>query len=102
MLKKIFQTILATTFFVFCGCQTTKTRKWTSNDLVVSEQASFESLAFPKSISASQVAEDIDFLIYALSNGYGGRKYVPSDSYEQAIKALKDISDVSSVAAYFG
>ena len=100
MHQKIFQIILITIFFILCGCQTAKNRKWTSNDLVVSEQASFESLAFPKSISASQMAEDIDFLIYALSNGYGGRKYAPKDSFAQAIKALKDITDVSSVAEF--
>jgi len=98
--KIIFQIILATSFFIFCSCQTATTRKWTSDDLVVSEKASFESLVFPKSISASQVAEDIDFLIYALSNGYGGRKYVPQDSYAQAIKALEDISDISSVEEF--
>lgn len=100
MYKIIFQIIIAATFFIFCGCQTAKTRKWTSDDLVVSEQASFESLVFPKSISASQVAEDIDFLIYALSNGYGGRKYVPQDAFAQAIKALKEITDISSVAEF--
>jgi hypothetical protein len=100
MYKIIFQIILAAAVAIFCGCQTTKTKNWTSDDLVVSEQASFESLAFPKSISASQVAEDIDFLNYALSHGYGGRKYAPQDSFAQAIKTLKDITDVSSVAEF--
>lgn len=102
MHKKIFQIILIATFLILCGCQLTKTkvRTWTSEDLVVSEQTSFESLVFPDSISAAQVTEDIDFLIYAISNGYGGRKYVPHDSFAQAIKALKDISKVSSVAEF--
>lgn len=96
----MYKIILVATFVVFCGCQTTTPRKWTSDDIVVSDQAPFESLAFPKSISAFQVAEDIDFLIYALSNGYGGRKYVPQDSFAQAIKALKEITNISSVAEF--
>ena len=100
MYKIILQIILAVSFLIFCGCQTAKTRKWTSNDLVVSENASFQALAFPNSISASQMAEDIDFLIYALSNGYGGRKYVPQDFFAQAIKALKDINYIPSVAEF--
>lgn len=102
MCEKIFLTILAVIFFIFCSCQTTKTRTraWTSNDLIVSDQTSFESLVFPQSISAVQVAEDIDFLIYALSNGYGGRQYAPAESYAQAIKALKNISGVSSITDF--
>lgn len=49
-------------------------------------------MGFAEKISANQAAEDIDFLIFALSRGYGGRKYVPGDSFSQAITALKGIS----------
>lgn len=79
------------------SCQTMKTRAWTSSDLIISDQSSFESLAFPQIVSSDQAAEDIDFLIFALSKGYGGRRYVPGDSFSKAIESLKGISNVSTV-----
>lgn len=103
MYVKIFQTILAMIgLLIFCGCQTikTKTRTWTSGDVMISDQAPFESLAFPKTISPGQAAEDIDFLIYILSKAYGGRGYVPVDSFVKAIAALKKISNPSTLLEF--
>ncbi|MDG0816495.1 S41 family peptidase [Bdellovibrio svalbardensis] len=84
------------TIFVLCSCQT-KPKKWTSDDLIISDQVS---LNFAEKLSANQAAEDIDFLIFALSNGYGGRKYVPGDSFSKAITALKDISKQATMAEF--
>jgi peptidase S41-like protein len=82
--------------FVLCSCQT-KPKKWTSDDLIISDQAT---LSFADKLSEDQVAEDIDFLIFALSNGYGGRKYVPGDSFSKTISALKSISKPATVAEF--
>ena len=101
MPTKSFQTILVMAgFLIFCGCQTTKTRAWTSDDLMISDQTSFESLAFPKSITSEQAAEDIDFLIFVLSKAYGGRQYVPVNSYYKAIAALNKISNPPTLAEF--
>jgi len=82
--------------FVLCSCQT-KPKKWTSDNLIISDQAT---LNFADKLSEDQVAEDINFLIFALSNGYGGRQYVPGDSFSQAITALKGISKPATVAEF--
>lgn len=73
---------------------------WTSEDLIVSEQATFASLAFPKSITSVQAAEDVDFLIFALSNAYGGRLYAPKDSFPKAVEKLKSISTTSTLTEF--
>lgn len=99
MHAKSFQTVLVMVgLFIFCGCQTTRT--WTAGDLLISDQTSFESLSFPKTISPEQAAEDIDFLIYVLSNAYGGRQYVPANSFAKAITALKEIKNPSTIAEF--
>lgn len=82
--------------FILCSCQM-KAKKWASDDLILSDQAT---LSFAEKLSEDQVAEDIDFLIFALSNGYGGRQYVPSDSFSQAITALKGISNPATMAEF--
>lgn len=90
MLRKILIpifTVFATV--ILCQCQTVQTRKWTSDDLIVADQTSLE---FPETISTDQTTEDIDFLIFALQNGYGGRQYLPGNSFSDGISALKKIS----------
>lgn len=79
------------------GCQTTKSRKWTAEDIIISDQASF---SYPQTLSSKQAEEDIDFLIFAISNGYGGSKYTPGNSFTKAISALKKISDVSNIEQF--
>lgn len=81
--------------FILCSCQTKP--KWSSEDLIISDQVS---LSFAEELSANQATEDIDFLIFALSSGYGGRKYVPDDSFSQAITALKRISRPATMAEF--
>lgn len=101
MFIKIFQTLLAISiFFVLCSCQSKSKRMWTSDDLIISDQSSFASLAFPQMITSAQAKEDIDFLIFALSKAYGGRQYAPENSFAKAIATLKDISNPSTLAEF--
>lgn len=93
--KNLLSVLILTTFFY--SCQTLKSRKWTSDDLIISDQATIDSLHFAKSISPAQAKEDIDFLVFALSNGYGGRSYAPQDSFTKAITALKSISNITTL-----
>lgn len=98
---KILQSISTLlSIFIICSCQTMKTRNWTSDDLIISDQSTVASLAFPKSISFAQAAEDIDFLVFALSKGYGGREYAPEKSFSNAIQALRKISNVASLMEF--
>lgn len=86
--------------FGICSCQSTKTRVWKSDDLLIPEPSSIDSLAFPKEISSDQVAEDIDFLIFTLSTAYGGRKYVPPSSLQKTIEVLKSIPKKSTLVDF--
>lgn len=86
--------------FILCSCQTKPKKVWTADDLLLPDQSSVESLAFPKSITSSQAAEDIDFLIFTLSKAYGGRQYAPANSFAQALATLRSISNSSSLAEF--
>ena len=77
--------------FLICSCQSAPKKQWTSDDIILSDSTTVDSIAFPKSISSSQMAEDIDFLIYVLKNRYGGRSYTPEDSFVKSIKSLQAI-----------
>jgi hypothetical protein len=92
---KITVTVVST--LLLSACQTKKVRSWSPEDLIIADQAS---LAFAKEITPNQASEDIEFLIYALSNAYGGRKYVPDDSMAKAIATLKNVSSGSSLAEF--
>ncbi|WP_413613385.1 S41 family peptidase [Bdellovibrio sp. HCB-110] len=98
MRTKILQTQFALmVVFILCSCQSMKPKKWTSEDLIISDQTS---LVFPEKLSPEQAVEDIDFLIFALSKGYGGREYLPGDSFSKVIATLKQISKPSTVAEF--
>ena len=90
-MKKIY---ICFCFLILLSCQTRKPRVWTSSDIIISDQAS---LKFPEAITPEQAQEDIDFLIYTLSNGYGGRNYLPGNTFSEALQALRKISKVSSL-----
>lgn len=81
--------------FVFTGCQTSK--MWTSKDILVSEKLPLRSIAFPESITSNQAAEDIDFLIYVLQSGYGGRQYAPKEYFDKAITTLRAIPTATNM-----
>lgn len=101
MFTKVFSASFILAFFCFIfSCQTKPNKVWTSDDLIISDQSSFSSLAFPEMITAAQEAEDIDFLIFTLSKAYGGRKYAPDNSFAKAISTLKNISYKSSLADF--
>ncbi len=95
-----FRNLLLLTSFLLLSCQTNLSRKWNSNDLMISDEATVQSIAFPKSISADQASEDIDFLIYVLKSGYGGRSYAPNDSFAKAIDSLKTIPSSLSMSDF--
>lgn len=82
------------------SCQTKKVREWTSNDLLVPDNATVQSIAFPKSITSDQATEDIDFLIYVLSKAYGGRQHAPGDSYSHMIAALQKIRSAPTLKEF--
>lgn len=82
------------------SCQTKRIKKWNSNDLIVPDNATVKSIAFPESITSDQADEDVDFLIYALSKAYGGRQYAPDDSYSKMITALQQISNISTLKEF--
>lgn len=98
LIKKLISLLLLTVFF--CSCQTLQSKKWTSNDLIISDQETIDSLRFPKSISPAQAQQDIDFLVFALTRGYGGRNYAPQDSFAKAIAVLKNISNPTTLADF--
>lgn len=85
------RTLLFMTGFLICSCQSAPLRQWKSADLVLSDETTVESITFPQLMTSSKVADDIDFLIYVLKNGYGGRNYAPEDSFAEAIEALRAI-----------
>ena len=82
------------------SCQIKPNKVLTSSDLVISDQATVESLAFPEMISSIEAAEDINFLIFALSNAYGGRQHTPQNSFTKAIEALKKIPTTLTLAEF--
>lgn len=68
------------------SCQTSP--NWSAEDIIVKGN---ESLQSETSLSAVEVNHDISFLIYALENGYGGRKYIPGGKFKTAIASLQGI-----------
>ena len=59
-------------YITFCilfiiSCQTMKSKKLSPDDIIISDKKSY---AFPEAVTSKEVREDIDFLIYTLSNGY--------------------------------
>lgn len=51
-----------------------------------------QSLTAPDILTADQVQYEIDLLMYALSNGYGGRKHLPGHIFESALKRIGGIT----------
>jgi Peptidase family S41 len=76
--------------FVLASCQSMPTRSWTPQDLLVSEN---ESLRAPTQLSRKMIKEDVSFLVYALESGYGGRKFVPQETFTSAMDDLRKISE---------
>jgi len=70
------------------SCQTITNQKLTAENLLLPEALTLSSLAFPNVITPNQASEDVNFLIYALSNAYGGRKYVDQRLLQKAISDL--------------
>ncbi len=87
-ISKLFMTF---SVILVCSCQTIVKQEWTSQDLLLPENASLQSLAFPSSITQDQASQDIDYLIYILEHAYGGRKYAPPKALSLAIQSLKNI-----------
>ena len=85
---------------VFSSCQTKKIKEWTSNDLLIPDNATVKSIAFPETITSDQASEDIDFLVYTLSKAYGGRQHAPDDSYSKMITALKNILNAPTLKEF--
>lgn len=86
--------------FILSSCQIKPQKALTSEDLVVSDQSTVDSMAFPKTITSTQKAEDIDFLIFALSEAYGDRQHAPENSFGKAIAALKQIPHTETLADF--
>jgi hypothetical protein len=61
---------------------------WKPTDILVNSNETFQGKA---SLSKSEVAEDVSFFLYVMKNGYGGRKYVPKNKFEKAMKNIKGI-----------
>jgi Peptidase family S41 len=68
------------------GC-THSPRTYVPNDLFVD----VTNRPYPAELSRSEVHADVDLLIYALTTGYGGRKYVPSAAFLTALQDLQAI-----------
>ncbi|MBC7467421.1 MAG: hypothetical protein H7256_15635 [Bdellovibrio sp.] len=81
------KSICLVTLIILTSCQTSP-KKLSSDDLIISDQASLTS---PEKVTNSQAAQDIQYLIYALKNGYGGRDHAPADSFAVAIDSLNKI-----------
>lgn len=79
-----------------CSCSTfQKSESISADQLLVQESYTFQS---KDQLAKSEVRSDLAVLIYALKNGYGGRKYVPQDVFKKALNALEkiDLDKVSS------
>lgn len=50
----------------------------------------------PATLRKEQVQEDIQFLIYALSKGYGGRSHVPAQTFEMVLEKIKQIDSAKT------
>lgn len=74
---------------VVLGCQSTPKYSWTSKDLIVDEKTFLK--APEGTLSKEDIDKDKSFLIYALTNGYGGRKYIPDNKLQFAIEAINKI-----------
>ncbi len=83
-------TLLLSLLFVgLVGCQSRPKYSWTSKDLIIDESTT---LTTPLGVlSAEDIEKDKSFLIFALSEGYGGRKYIPDNKMQVAIKAIQGI-----------
>ncbi len=97
MSKLFFKIKLSLSAILFLlSCQI-KPKIWTPQDLVISDQTD---LNFARDLSAKQMAEDIDYLIFSLTRGYGGHDFAPNDSFSQSISALKNISKSANMAEF--
>lgn len=99
-MKLKFQILIVIVGFFICSCQSSLPRQWKSDDLLLPERATVQSIAFPKAISPKQISEDVDFLAYVLKNAYGGRSYAPQDSFARAIESLRAISTSLSMSEF--
>lgn len=71
------------------SCQSVKPKRWTSEDIIISDKVS---IAFPKAVTSTEVKEDIDFLVFLLSEAYSGKDYLPGTTFSDAIDTLNKIS----------
>jgi hypothetical protein len=98
-MKKIFNQnlkllLISIQFVVFgCAIQTKQDNKL--KVMVIDDTGLLFSPSFdlqPKlQLSPDEINYDISVLIYALTHAYGGRNYVPKDSFERAIQNLEQL-----------
>lgn len=80
--------VLAIFLFISSCAFLQKHTPLTSEDILVQENFSFLAGG---SLSQEEVEADLKVLIYAFENAYGGRKYVPQESYKLALTEISNI-----------
>lgn len=75
---------------IISSCAST-TKDLSSSDDRLLVQDSF-SLVAPANLTKSELQDDVSVLTYAFENGYGGRKYIPSDQYRKTLSSLYQLS----------
>lgn len=76
------------------GCaSSSNTKSINDNNLLLNDSFSFSS---PIEINKDDLTKDISNLVYALKNGYGGRKFVPEDSLNKAVLEISNLSNNSN------
>lgn len=74
-------------FFSLCSCSTIQKPLIVRDEqLLVQDSYTFQP---SEHLSKSDVRSDLDILLYALKNGYGGRKYIPQETFARVINSFE-------------
>lgn len=88
-MKQLFKrTIVIASVLLFCSCNTSQ-KKINSDDILIPDNIKLES---PKVLTPKESEYDLNLLIYAFENGYGGRKFIPRDQSENALNRLNAVA----------
>lgn len=92
--------LISTLSFVSVGCSTFCVHdSISSDDLLIKDNFTLRS---PETLSLAQQKQDIDLLIYAIQNAYGGRNHIPVETLNASIDSLNMIRSSNVVLTVSG
>lgn len=94
-LRLILDTVLGLTILIGTSCSSTPSYSY--KDLEFTKKTAIEK---NKVLSKKEIEEDINILLYALKNGYSGRRFLPTNEFSNLINELRKINEPMTASEF--